>query len=406
MESKNRYSKLGGIQGDFHSRKWVATNQGVLYPFSLNTDFYSEICTYDNLLKAFKNARDGKTTIDYVIEFEKDLEDNLFQLRNELLFHVYKPKPLKTFILHEPKTRKINKSAFRDRIIHHALCNIIQPIFERSFIFDSYANRKGKGALKAVERFHFFHRKVSKNNALSAYVLKADIKHYFETVDHAIMLTLIQKKIKDQRVIWLIKRIFSNYSASKIGKGMPLGNLTSQFFANVYLNELDQFVKHTLRVEYYVRYVDDFVLFHTSRKVLEEYRLKIDAFLRGKLKLELHPDKSRIIPLERGTEFLGLKIFYHYTRIKKKNMQKFYRKLHYLYAQYEKKEIQYDTIYDFIEGWIAYVKNADTYTLHQKIMASVEQKFAHEISTKEVNRGRKEQRHIRYVIAEIEKKNK
>src|SRR3989338_1519889 len=112
MESKNRYSKLGGIQGDFHSRKWVATNQGVLYPFSLNTDFYSEICTYDNLLKAFKNARDGKTTIDYVIEFEKDLEDNLFQLRNELLFHVYKPKPLKTFILHEPKTRKINKSAF------------------------------------------------------------------------------------------------------------------------------------------------------------------------------------------------------------------------------------------------------------------------------------------------------
>ena len=165
-------------------------------------------------------------------------------------------------------------------------------------------------------------------------------------------------------------------------------------------------MKHTLRVEYYVRYVDDFVLFHTSRKVLEEYRLKIDAFLRGKLKLELHPDKSRIIPLERGTEFLGLKIFYHYTRIKKKNMQKFYRKLHYLYAQYEKKEIQYDTIYDFIEGWIACVKNADTYTLHQKIMASVEQKFAHEISTKEVNRGRKEQRHIRYVIAEIEKKNK
>ncbi len=372
-----------------------------------NPDLYSEICDYDNLVRAFKNARDGKTTIDYVIEFEKDLEINLFQLRNELLFHIYRPKPLKTFILHDPKTRKISKSAFRDRIVHHALCNVIQPIFERSFIFDSYANRKGKGALKAVERFHFFHRKISRNNTLSAYVLKADIKHYFETVDHIVMLTLIQKKIKDHRVIWLIKRIFSNYSASEGEKGMPLGNLTSQFFANVYLNELDQFVKHTLKVEYYVRYVDDFVLFHTSRNVLNEYRLKIDAFLRGKLTLELHPDKSRIIPLERGTEFLGLKIFYHYKRIKTKNMRKFYRKLYYLCAQYERKEIQYDTIYDFMEGWLAYVKHADTYALRRKIMASIEQKFAHEISSKEVNRYRKEhKKSINQIIAEIKKKKK
>lgn len=371
-----------------------------------NTDLYSEICTYDNLLKAFKNARKGKTTVDYVIEFEKNVDNNLFQLRNELLFHTYRPKPLKTFILHDPKTRKINKSAFRDRIIHHALCHVIQPIFERAFIFDSYANRKGKGTLKAVERFHFFHRKISKNNTCAAYVLKADIKHYFETVDHVIMLVLIQKKIKDQRVIWLIKTIFSNYSASEREKGMPLGNLTSQFFANVYLNELDQFVKHTLKVEYYVRYVDDFVLFHTSWKVLEEYKFKIDAFLREKLTLELHPDKSRIIPLERGTEFLGLKIFYHYKRIKTKNMRKFHRKFHSFYTQYERKEIQYDAIYDFVEGWLAYVKHADTYTLRKKIMASIEHKFAHEISTKEVNRYRKEHKKSINQITEIKKNKK
>lgn len=369
-------------------------------------DLYSEICRYDNLLTAFKNARKGKTTVDYVIEFEQNREENLFQLRNELLFHIYRPKPLKTFILRDPKTRKISKSAFRDRIVHHALCNVIQPIFEKSFIYDSYANRKRKGTLKAIERFHFFHRKISKNNMRAAYVLKADVRHYFETVDHAILLSRIRKKISDQRALWLIHRIFSNYSTSS-GKGMPLGNLTSQFFANVYLNELDQFVKHTLKVEYYIRYVDDFVLFHTSWKVLEKWKSKIDAFLKEKLSLKLHPDKSRIISLERGTEFLGFKLFFCHLRIKQRNMRKFYRKLAFLYAQHEKKEISYDVIYDFLEGWIAHVKHANTYTLRKKIMASVELKFSREISTKEVNRYLKEKKKIsNKIIAEIERKKK
>lgn len=155
----------------------------------------------------------------YVIEFENNLQENLLLLRSELLLHSYNPKPLKTFIVRDPKTRKISKSHFRDRVIHHALCNIIEPIFEKSFIYDSYANIKGKGTLKALQRFDYLKRKASRNNTVKCYVLKADIKHYFDTIDHETLLNIIKRKIKDERVIWLIKTILKNH---KIGGGAML----------------------------------------------------------------------------------------------------------------------------------------------------------------------------------------
>mgnify|MGYP001614852665 FL=1 len=160
----------------------------------LENNLYQKLCSYENLELAFFKARLGKTSKLYVLEFESNLYQNLWQLRYELLLQVYKPRPLETFILRDPKTRRISKSDFRDRIVHHALCNIIEPFFEKSFIYDSYANRLGKGTLKAIERFDYYKRKVSKNNIRTCFVLKADIKHYFETVDHDILLSIIQKK--------------------------------------------------------------------------------------------------------------------------------------------------------------------------------------------------------------------
>jgi retron-type reverse transcriptase len=232
----------------------------------MDDDLYSQVCSYKNLELAFHRAKQGKTLKLYVIKFEKDLKDNLFQLRNELLFHIYQPQPLKTFVIRDPKTRTISKSDFRDRIVHHALYNIIEPIFNKVFIYDSYANRKGKGTLKAIKRFDHFKRKVSKNNTRNCFVFKADIRHYFEAVNHQVLLNIIQRKIKDIRVIWLIKTILNNYFSGQKDIGMPLGNLTSQFFANVYLNELDQFVKHKLKAKYYLRYVDDFVILNQDKK--------------------------------------------------------------------------------------------------------------------------------------------
>lgn len=177
-------------------------------------NLYGKLCSYDNLEIAFKNAKKRKSSKPYVLEFEKHIKENLQVLRAELLLHSYKPQPLKTFIIRDPKTRKISKSHFRDRVVHHALCNIIESIFEKSFICDSYANRKNKGSLKALERFDYFKRKASKNNTRNCFVLKCDIKHYFQTVNHEILLNIIKKKIKDRKVIRLINTILQNH---KIG---------------------------------------------------------------------------------------------------------------------------------------------------------------------------------------------
>lgn len=351
----------------------------------MESDEYAALCSYENLFHAYEKARKRKTQRPDVVAFEKDLKKNLLQLRADLLFHSYIPAPLKTFVIRDPKVRKISKSSFRDRVVHHALCNIIEERFEKRFIYDSYANRKGKGTLKAIERFDIFKRKVTKNFTRSAYVLKADIRHYFDTVDHTILLGIIKRRIDNPRILWLIGKILGNYSTEE-GKGMPLGNLTSQFFANIYLHELDIFVKHTCKAKQYIRYVDDFVIFHKESNILESYKEDISWFLKEALLLELHPAKSRIIPLKRGTEFLGMKIFLYHKRIKRRNLRKFKRKFQQLYGEYRKGSIEYDTLYNFLEGWLAYAKQANTHTLQKSILQEFEQKGITDVSTKEVNR--------------------
>jgi RNA-directed DNA polymerase len=339
------------------------------------TRIYEEICSYENLETALKRARRGKTLKNYVIEFEKNLKENIFQLRNELLMQTYTPRPLKTFILRDPKTRKISKSAFRDRVVHHAICNIIEPYFDKRFIGDSYANRLTKGTLNAVKRFDVFKRKASKNNTVKCYVLKADIKSYFDTVDHQILLSILGKKIKDKRVLWLINRILANHKGDDENKGMPLGNLTSQFFANVYLNELDQFVKHKLRAKYYLRYVDDFAILHPSREALEQYKTEINHFLKENLDLRLHPDKSRVLELEKGIGFLGFRVFYHHKLLVQKNMRKFSNKMKQMKKQYQNGLIDREKVIEKFEGWLAYASHANTYKYRRKMTSEFNRSF-------------------------------
>ena len=318
-------------------------------------NLYRKLCTFDNITLAYEKAKRRKYNKSYIIEFEKNWKYNLCVLLEQLKNKTYEPKPLRKFILRDPKTRTISVSYFGDRIIHHALINMLEQIFEPIFIHDSYASRKGKGTLKAIERFDYFKRKVSKNgmliknarnkNEVKGYVLKADIKKYFESVDIEILIKIIETKVKDKDIIWLIRKILNNYEKKKVGganhgfadlslqvqKGMPLGNWTSQFFANVYLNELDQFVKNILKVKYYIRYVDDFVIFHKDKKILREYKEKINQFLRINLLLDLHPQKSKIRPLSRGLDFVGYRIFYYYILLRKRNRRKIEQKLHLLY---------------------------------------------------------------------------
>ncbi|MBL7160897.1 MAG: hypothetical protein ISS93_03560 [Candidatus Aenigmarchaeota archaeon] len=341
------------------------------------TNLYNELYSFRNLELAYRKARKNKRCKRAVQEFEFNLEQNLLQLKHELETESYASRPLKQFVIRDPKTRTISASHFRDRVIHHALCNIIQPIFEKSFINDSCANQVGKGSGKALERFDVFKRKMSENgrtvnkpvnnSTVIGYVLKADIRHYFDTVDHNILLAIIQNKIKDSKIINLIKKILGNHNTS--GKGMPLGNLTSQFFANVYLGELDYFVKHRLRVRYYIRYVDDFVILHKSRKILEAYKKQIKEFLES-LKIRLHPDKSRIYPLHKGTEFLGFRVFYYHKLIKRSNMRRIRKRLLEFKSIWGNDKELDQKILRSIDGWCAYAMQGDTYNLRGQITKS------------------------------------
>lgn len=338
-------------------------------------NLYSEIINWENLITAWKKARKGKTKKDYVLEFEDNLRRNLLKLHGKLKNQTYYPKSLATFILRDPKTRKISKSTFRDRVVHHALIRVIEPIFDKTFIYDSCANRIGKGNLFAINRFNKFVRKISENgkiknlinnNQIRGHCLKADIKHYFEEVNHKVLIEIISRKIKDEKVIWLIKRILIN-GQNKEGVGMPLGNLTSQFFANVYLNELDYFIKHKLKVKYYIRYVDDFVLLHNSREELERWKEQINAFLKEKLKIELHPQKSKIISLSRGIDFAGFRNFWFYRLLRRRNLRRILFKI----EQYQDGKIIKEKLLESFQGWNSYAKWADSLGLRREIVKKI-----------------------------------
>ncbi len=322
-------------------------------------NIYYKIYRWENIVLAFTKARKGKTKKKCVREFEKNLVKNLQQLQFELMTKTYTPKPLKTFVLRDPKTRKISKSCFRDRVVHHALCNVIEPVFQKSFIHDSCANQKGKGNLFAISRFDKFLQKVTRNgknkgwfngNQVKGYCLKADVKHYFEEVNHEILINIIKRKIKDEYAIELIIKILQNYHNKE--KGMPLGNLTSQFFANIYLNELDQFAKHKLRIKYYIRYVDDFIILHPNKKQLNYWKKEIREFLGNKLHLQLHSQKSRIVRLSQGIDFVGFRNFYHLKLLRKRSIRKMQEKI----AEYTSGKINSKKFNEIYQGWMAYSK--------------------------------------------------
>jgi RNA-directed DNA polymerase len=326
-------------------------------------NLYDRICSFENLLLAFHKARKGKTQKWYVKEFEKDTERNMLLLESELRNNNYKPQPMDIFIVRDPKTRKISAPVFRDRIVHHAINNILEPIFEKSFFYDSYASRKNKGMHVAIRRFDFFKRKATNNGKYAVYVLKADIRHYYDTVDHDVLVDILRKKISDEKIIALARMILKNSA----GKGMPLGSLTSQLFANAYLNEMDKFVKHRLHAKFYIRYMDDFVILHRSRRVVEKWKNEIDAFLKTELKIELHPEKSMIYLLYRGVDFLGFRIFYHHKLLKKKSINRLRQRICNLIALYNEGETEKKEIMQRFEGWKAHAMHADTFRMRRRL---------------------------------------
>jgi len=315
---------------------------------------YNNVWDFKNILKSYYLARKRKNTKTYVIDFEWNLERELLEIQKELQEKTYQPGSYKNFYVSDPKKRLVYVASFKDRIVHHALCNVIEPIFDKGFIYDSYACRKNKGTHCAVMRLKKFLRilyfKCGSNNF---YILKCDISKFFDNVDKEILFELIKKKIKDKNILRLIKKILNSTNGPK---GIPIGNLTSQLFANIYLNELDQFVKHHLRIKYYTRYMDDFVIVSDDKNQLKIWREEIKNFLQNHLQLILHPQKQEILPAKIGVDFLGFHVFYSHILIRKSTVRRFWEK-------FKKGKMSYESFWSYV----GHLKFADWWGLKKKI---------------------------------------
>lgn len=298
-------------------------------------NLWPELSSFENLYLAYRTARLGKRGQSVVQQFESRRENELAQLRDELIEGRYVPGAYRTFILHDTKPRMISASPFRDRVIHHAFCNVIEPIFERCFIHDSYASRVGKGTHSAIRRYQNFACEYQ-------YVLKCDIRLFFPSIDHEILLAQLARKIKDPDVLALARLIIGHsnrqvavpglfpgddlFTGHERRRGLPIGNQTSQFFGNVYLNALDHFIQETLHRKAYLRYVDDFVVLGDSPAELAEVRDAIEVFLRG-LRLWLHPRKRVISRVEDGVRLLGFRVWPRRIELTRESVLKFRRRM-------------------------------------------------------------------------------
>ncbi|MFH1608794.1 MAG: reverse transcriptase/maturase family protein, partial [Patescibacteria group bacterium] len=226
------------------------------------------------------------------------------------------------------KPRDIHKATVRDRLLHHAIYRVLYLYFDNKFVYDSYSCRKNKGTHKAIYRFESFIRKVSKNNTKQCWILKCDIRKFFANIDHDILKSILEKYIQDKSIIWLLNNVIDSFNISgKTKKGLPLGNLTSQLLVNVYMNEFDQFVKRKLKVEYYIRYADDFVVLSEDKKYLEDILERMQEFLENNLKLEMHPDKVFIKTIASGVDFLGWVHFTKHRVLRTSTKRRMFRKL-------------------------------------------------------------------------------
>jgi retron-type reverse transcriptase len=347
----------------------------------MDGDLYSGVWSFENLYAAYRKARKGKRGRPPAASFEFQLEDNLLQLQEELRTKTYHPGPYTSFYIHEPKRRLISAAPFRDRVVHHALCNVIEPLFERRFIFDSYANRMGKGTHRALDRCQEFARRYR-------YALQCDLKQFFPSIDYSILRDILGRVISDPDVMWLVDRILSSgvgvlsdeyemawfpgddLLAVLRPRGLAIGNLTSQFWANVYLNPFDHFVKRELRCKAYLRYVDDFLLFAEDKQTLWQWRSAILERL-AHFRLKLHEASCQPRPVTEGIPFLGFTVFPTHRRLKRRKGIHYQRKLKGLLESYKAGGIEFEKVHASVQGWVNHVRYGDTWGLRRAIFSSI-----------------------------------
>jgi RNA-directed DNA polymerase len=343
---------------------------------------YDLLCSWENLREAHRKAARGKRGKSPAAAFEVRLADNLLALQSELASLTYRPGAYHSFYIHEPKRRLISAAPFRDRVVHHALCNVIEPVFERSFIADSYANRVGKGTHRALDRAQGLTQRFR-------YVLQCDVRQFFPSIDHSVLRGTLAHKLKDAQVLWLVDRILESGAgvlseeyamvyfpgddlfAVNRPRGLPIGNLTSQFWANCYMNPFDHFVQRELRCAGqrggYLRYVDDFALFADDKRTLWAWREALVERL-ARLRLTIHPG-AHPRPVEEGMPFLGFVAYPTHRRLKSGKVVAYRRRLNAVLADHVAGRETREAVVASLLGWINHARYGDTWGLRRSVAA-------------------------------------
>ena len=314
---------------------------------------FEHIVSVENLFSAWREFKKGKTKKPDVIEFALNLEDNIFALRYELILGKWICGGYVKFSIKDPKPRIIHKATVRDRVLYQAIYRVLYPIFDKTFIFDVYSSRKEKGTHAGIKRLNMFLRKLSGNYNKPVYALKCDIKKFFDSVDHEVLLDLLKQKIDCPETLSLLEKIIDSFHKTP-GKGLPLGNVTSQIFANIYMNSFDWYVKMVLGAKYYIRYCDDFVLVSDNKETLCNNTLHIASFLNKNLKLTLHPNKIEIRKLHQGIDFLGAVLLPYRIVTRTKTKRRIIKKSNKLLLEFQEGKITKDRFSQSISSYLGH----------------------------------------------------
>ncbi len=343
---------------------------------------FDKIASPETLFRAWDEFKRGKRMKGDVLVFEKELERNIFDLYRDLKNKRYRHGQYADFYIQDPKLRHIYKASVRDRVLHHAMFAALNPIFEPTYIPYSFSCRLGKGTHKGVEVLGWILRAVSQNGTQPCYALKCDVRKFFDSIDHDILLSILEKRIIDPDTRWLIREIIESYEAAGYRererereresknaprKGLPIGNLTSQLFANIYMNEFDQFMKHDLHIKHYVRYTDDFLIIGNDLTKLDILLQPIQNFLRDRLNLELHPDKVEMRRYSKGVDFLGYVAFPYFRLLRKKTEKRMRRKLGDIISGYKRDLVTKERAEASFNSYLGMLSHADAYRLSEKL---------------------------------------
>lgn len=331
-------------------------------------NLFPEIYDFENLYSGYLRARRGKRDQNEVIRFEADLESNLIQLQNELIWDQYQTGPYRTFYVHEPKRRLVAALPFRDRVVQHSLIATIEPIWEARFIHHSYACRPGRGLHAATAAAQQWLREVEREHG-RAYCFKADVARYFASIGHSVLIGILAGRIRCQRTLALCWDIISSWQP-----GLPIGSLTSQLWANIVLDMLDQFAKQHLHIKRYMRYMDDFIVIHHDKNYLRECQYQLEAFLEERLELRLN-HKTQIFPVAhrggRGLDYLGYIIWADRKRLRRDSVKRMGRRMKSMATAYADGNIELDEVGQRLASWLGHAQNADSYRLIEKLVGKV-----------------------------------